>query len=447
MPEVQYSSYEEGIMPPAPGRARSRRFHNKTRDGCNTCKGRRCKCDERKPVCLRCMLAGRECKYDVPKANIFTATVETQQSSPSMALSAAHEPREERALAFFRERTAPMLTGFTSYTEIFWAHLIPQLVQDEDAVRHIVVAIATRHESLLFPDSDHDDLAAFSVKHHSLGLRALTESAPAEEILLVSCVAFIAFERLQDVTGLEGRYLEFVASALKMLQERRERTLIPSTPEDTVNLIDNLIEPMMVQIELLFSMFRPPDEVVGCTSHQAQQISPLTIPTRFNNLQHARDMFFRVCLRRYTLCLAGSTWSSSSTSFAEIHTLLSAWHQSLQVYTTSINSEDTEEIARAHALREQACAMVGAMLYSVREETCESHYCRPVRVDLSTESKVLIFVRLRAGQRVNLSGINRGRPPGLKATGLQLWPHARRLIGYGGHDFVTLELTGCEFGA
>ncbi|KAJ6094228.1 hypothetical protein N7467_003073 [Penicillium canescens] len=40
----------------------ARRAHLKSRLGCRVCKQRKVKCDERKPVCDRCVTAGRRTK-------------------------------------------------------------------------------------------------------------------------------------------------------------------------------------------------------------------------------------------------------------------------------------------------------------------------------------------------------------------------------------------------
>ncbi|GMM38378.1 Upc2 protein [Saccharomycopsis crataegensis] len=46
--------------------ATKRKFHTKSRNGCNTCKKRRVKCDEMKPVCNKCTHMGIECTYSNP---------------------------------------------------------------------------------------------------------------------------------------------------------------------------------------------------------------------------------------------------------------------------------------------------------------------------------------------------------------------------------------------
>ncbi|KAL6810459.1 hypothetical protein V8C40DRAFT_258467 [Trichoderma camerunense] len=40
-----------------------RRSHVKSRNGCQTCKRKRVKCDEFWPICRRCVFTGSECEY------------------------------------------------------------------------------------------------------------------------------------------------------------------------------------------------------------------------------------------------------------------------------------------------------------------------------------------------------------------------------------------------
>lgn len=67
-------------------------------------------------------------------------------------------------------------------------------------------------------------MSLFWTRHHSLALNALSsqESPPSPGILLVSCIAFIAFERLHDPTGLGGRYIDYIIAGLSILRERSE---------------------------------------------------------------------------------------------------------------------------------------------------------------------------------------------------------------------------------
>ena len=66
-----------------------RRFHRKSRKGCATCKRRRVKCDETKPVCKNCQRIGLECLYLYPYATL-------EEKQKAMAAKKAQEDLRKR---------------------------------------------------------------------------------------------------------------------------------------------------------------------------------------------------------------------------------------------------------------------------------------------------------------------------------------------------------------
>lgn len=66
-----------------PLRPRIRRLAPKTRTGCKTCKRRRVKCGEEKPICARCVRLDLTCEgYEVPKPWLFEPRSSGSDSSP-----------------------------------------------------------------------------------------------------------------------------------------------------------------------------------------------------------------------------------------------------------------------------------------------------------------------------------------------------------------------------
>ncbi|KAI5246662.1 hypothetical protein E4T42_06324 [Aureobasidium subglaciale] len=63
----------------AEARARQRRAHKKSRNGCSQCKKRHIKCDEKQPACSGCVIAGLDC----PFASDLTTLHGTVQASPA----------------------------------------------------------------------------------------------------------------------------------------------------------------------------------------------------------------------------------------------------------------------------------------------------------------------------------------------------------------------------
>ena len=416
-------------------KGRIKRRHCKTRTGCSTCKRRHFKCDERKPDCLRCMLDGKKCEYNVPQTKLFPALQSHHSNHTSPGPCPAYEicdPAEQRALLYFRERTGPGLTGFTSYTNTFWNSLIPGLSESEPAIRHIVIAIATKHEALNSNPERAVELEPLCAKHHSLALRTLTRPSlfQNEEILLVSCIAFITFERLQDPYGTAGHYLRYVVAGLKILKER-ERLQPPPDNAAPFNLVDSFIEPMFFQIQLVLSMFCEPARLICNNTEHVNSVFP-DIPPSFSSLEKARDAFFRICVWRFILSHRGEIWGKTSESFLQIKSLFAKWHESLNALEAKFAADDMEDRRRSADPRRHAQIFVGAILFSVEEDVPTNCLTRPTLVYLSMPSKIAIFTRISNSRKINLSGINNGLWP---------WPHAKRVGGPGGENFVVLELS------
>lgn len=380
------------------------------------------------------MIDGKHCEYNVPQTKLFPPLASDSLPSPaSQQVATGLDASEQRALLYFRERTTNDLTGFTSYTHTFWNSLIPGLCQSDDAIRHIIVALATKHEAL-HSDSDRaGEINPLCMKHHTMALQTLTQPSLVrnEEILLVSCIAFITFERLTDPGGTSGHYLDYIIAGLKILSEReRTRTKVEDTAA-AFNLIDHFIEPMFFQIQLVMSMFCEPARLVWNAAPPANQTAP-NIPRNFSSFQSAREALFQICVWRYVLTHRGEAWSSTSAGFLEVKTLLSKWHQSLNMLADSLPSDVPEERRRFDALKLQGQIQVGAILYSVRDDAPSGFMNRPALVYLSMPSKIAIFTRISNSRKINLSGIN-GR---LSST-----PHAKRVGGPDGENFIVMELS------
>ncbi|KAK6523205.1 hypothetical protein TWF694_006097 [Orbilia ellipsospora] len=71
---------------------RARRFHNKSRHGCKSCKERRIKCDEVQPKCSNCVRRGADCDYP-PKVGDTQSGAETSLHEGS---SQSHPPKRIR---------------------------------------------------------------------------------------------------------------------------------------------------------------------------------------------------------------------------------------------------------------------------------------------------------------------------------------------------------------
>ncbi|KAH8679738.1 hypothetical protein BGZ60DRAFT_400577 [Tricladium varicosporioides] len=154
-------------------RPRIRAKKPKVKTGCVTCKIRRVKCDEGKPICARCSKSGYECdgypKKDnkvhraapkplLPKCfeNTLGHKVNIQPNSRRYQISritfppSAH-PRfanecEYRYFLVFQKNAAPDLSGY--FDSEVWNRMVLQACNEEEYARYAVVAIGALHKTL-----------------------------------------------------------------------------------------------------------------------------------------------------------------------------------------------------------------------------------------------------------------------------------------------------------
>lgn len=417
---------------------RSKRYHHKSSNGCLNCKRRHSKCDEQKPACTRCLVTGVNCEYQTPQTWIFPAT--KPLNPPILGLleptSAFGDSIEQRALCYYSEKLLPDVTGFTLQTEVFWRSLLPRLSQLEPAIRHILIATASKHEALRSLPPKLAELTPVCAQYHSLALRGLSQpSRPlGAEVLLMSCIAFAFFERMHAPFAMEGPCFDFVQAGLKILRERRARS-DGARAQDGSSLVDEFLEPMFFQMELMLSMFVQPDRLIHLESRCVQPSLP-RLPAVFADTETARRAFFHIIAARYSLVHAGAEWSATSAAFRKVRESLVHWMSAFDAYLSRNSATDS---SRGFYMREQACLLVGAILYSARSQQAIDCFCRPVMVDCADAFKISIFIRIRGSVKVNLAGVNTGTPPKLKEE-LELWPHARCVHSEGNDALVVMEL-------
>ena len=75
VPLAEYVQYN--VATRSRSRKRFKVHHHKVRSGCVTCKARRIRCDETKPVCIRCTRSKKTCGgYNLPHAWLFESQSE-----------------------------------------------------------------------------------------------------------------------------------------------------------------------------------------------------------------------------------------------------------------------------------------------------------------------------------------------------------------------------------
>ncbi|KAF4439597.1 Transcriptional regulatory moc3 [Fusarium acutatum] len=161
-----------------------RAYHRKVKTGCLTCRIRRVKCDQGKPVCMRCTSTGRTCDgYTPPPPSSSHSSSTSTSPSPqfSDSLNAAADlklilprqsPEEVRSYRFFLEVTAPSLAG--AFYADFWLTEVPRVCMSDAAIWHAVVSLGSAHED--FAEHGQGLRSVFALKQFTSAIRCLTDS-------------------------------------------------------------------------------------------------------------------------------------------------------------------------------------------------------------------------------------------------------------------------------
>ena len=195
----------------ADGPARVKKKHKKTRTGCVTCKSRRVKCDEKKPICNRCAALGKRCFY---RPTLYSQS-EGQEGHdrldaspvtplPELALSPIERTTETTQLQQFCMNTSlAVFKNLGRPFETFWTSAVPKLSISEPCVAHIMVALAARQRASFYVTDasvEKTHLIKTYNKHYmnALGLLTSSDSRSRPEVVLLCCLMFISMENVED---------------------------------------------------------------------------------------------------------------------------------------------------------------------------------------------------------------------------------------------------------
>ncbi|EED17672.1 C6 finger domain protein, putative [Talaromyces stipitatus ATCC 10500] len=226
-------------------RPKQRISHTKSRNGCYTCKLRRVKCDEVRPVCGACLIRGDDCVYPSPgdtrgQRRRQRPGSRERPSSESIHFQARNDTQEVHFCPLNFNLTAPedpqnvsiqresslnmsdlnLLQHFILHTSkkmtlhkikmVAWERGILDLAAANDFLMHLVLALAGI-DILTTRDGHDGNIQTFSdpsiswsprlhsiMEHHQLGLAGLQEAlcAPAEpnaEALLAGSMLVVGF--------------------------------------------------------------------------------------------------------------------------------------------------------------------------------------------------------------------------------------------------------------
>ncbi|CZT21703.1 uncharacterized protein RCC_07568 [Ramularia collo-cygni] len=138
----------------------SRRPHTKTRLGCNTCKARKVRCDQIKPVCQNCTRGNRTCVY---------ASV-SQASSPSTSLSVTPAEAQDLELMHYYTISSHQILSRLPEHYWIWQVQVPRMAFSHKYLLHGLLALTAMHRCSGADESQIPNLVALARYHQQHAL-------------------------------------------------------------------------------------------------------------------------------------------------------------------------------------------------------------------------------------------------------------------------------------
>ncbi|PWY77255.1 hypothetical protein BO94DRAFT_568240 [Aspergillus sclerotioniger CBS 115572] len=265
---------------------------NRSRRGCITCRIRRIKCDEQKPLCLRCTSTGRRCDGYMPMPYSLRIAKQLAQ------MTAFVTPAEARALEFFFRKSAGHLAGYFGVS--FWTRTVLQLSLTEPTIRHAIAAIGLLYEAegtsaalmTVGPPTSRTDLA---LHLYNRAIRTTIDKAStgidALPLVITASVLFASLEFLfQDAFAAASH----VVNGLNLVRTWRQHRGRPKElGTSRAHWVDMELTPILLCFSVntyehagLKHLIRAPREKVHV--HPMDDRGQLILGRRFSTLPEAR---------------------------------------------------------------------------------------------------------------------------------------------------------------
>ncbi|TID18043.1 hypothetical protein E6O75_ATG10688 [Venturia nashicola] len=267
---------------------RTRTSKQKVKTGCLTCKIRHVKCDEHRPVCLRCVHLGKECGgYSHLDRPVSAASPASLKSSPKFASLSTPDrllpnflirsPKERRAIEFFYHKAVPQLSGY--FQGRFWSHCLDELSHDAPATRHAIFALSCMYEEDLFgsapsPAADGDS-KDFAIASYNKSIRSLiTQLNHPEQVRsgLTVCILFICIACLRRDVPVALKHID---GGIKLLAVWRENY---SDLSSDFEFVEGTLLPLLAWLNMVASIFGRPTFDLPALSAKSDQGDPLLKP-------------------------------------------------------------------------------------------------------------------------------------------------------------------------
>ncbi|OJJ44469.1 hypothetical protein ASPZODRAFT_795296 [Penicilliopsis zonata CBS 506.65] len=268
--------------------------HSRTRTGCQTCRIRRIKCDERPGSCEKCASTGRICdgyaSVQLPIRKPRNATTSLLHH-PGLAASLPGKSSDERwCFTFFQTQTIPMLAG------CFDSHLWPVVLQmcpAEPAVCHAVTALSALHQAS--QQAKSGIYHAFAFKQYGRALATLrarlasTNDPQLRSVALVSCLLFMFFASIQGNLSEALLHLKQGMHILSHRHGQAARQMLLSAQNQPLSMFEASVWKLFAHLEVQSAHFDA-SGALKLYPTDGQLVEVDSSPCMFHSVNEAKEM-------------------------------------------------------------------------------------------------------------------------------------------------------------
>jgi hypothetical protein len=212
------------------------------------------------------------------------------------------------------------------------------------------------------------------VKHLSQAIGALTASGqpPAREVVLMSCLLFLACENLKQCPSTAQLHVQ---SGLKLLREWKEengrRSYFQSYISDSMDdVIENNLEPIFARLEAQISLTKEPCESRLYFRHYDLNWERPVVPEQFPDLFGARDSTHDIVQWSfYQTRLAGGPLLADNPAYRSLARLYDQWNSAFAASFPQRDDREWPAWTSAAALRVHTLALTMSMHAEALEST------------------------------------------------------------------------------
>ncbi|RDW56717.1 hypothetical protein BP6252_14010 [Coleophoma cylindrospora] len=301
----------------------------KAKTGCLTCKKRRIKCGEEKPICRRCHSAKRDCTYNIfatPQLPHEIARRPSQPStSPGRLLSSFSATENEwQAFAFYFQRASISLGGIVDSD--FWHGVVLQVSEAHPLVRHALFAISAifRHTE----ECASESLAQCSCQHYGLALRYYNKSiAGLREHLQhnnptpLAALTYTLYTCIEALLGHDQNVLSLIRQGYTMLLNCSHN----STLSKTDAILSEHVATQFSRLRLLSVLFGQP---VGAEK-DGESLLNIAVGAAETAADAARNGLFTIMNNSMAFQVEVAKYRGYSTAYTMPPEWLTQWQQDL----------------------------------------------------------------------------------------------------------------------